>query len=216
MKTMNTLALVSLLLLGACKKGDDAGGNPPPPVAPAAAAGGQSRASRQRGVDGVGMTGETINLSASASSDPDADTLTYSWVIASGPAGATLTNATQSTASFQATAAGTYVLEVTVRDPGNLSSVDSLSLTISSPPAPPVFGISGLPAHVVQGEVIDHRGAAAGASRRGRRPRHPAQQQPGRDRSARVHRRDGRRHAGVIQRRRRRDRHGHHYRLRAG
>ena len=99
------------------------------------------------------MTGETINLSASASSDPDADTLTYSWVIASGPAGATLTNATQATASFQATAAGTYVLEVTVRDPGNLSSVDSLSLTISSPPAPPVFGISGLPAHVVQGEV---------------------------------------------------------------
>ena len=152
MKPMNTLALVSLLLLAACKKGDD-GGNPPPPVAPPPPPAVNRAPVANAGVDATAMTGETINLSASASSDPDADALTYSWVIASGPAGGTLTNATQATASFQATAAGTYVLEVTVRDPGNLSSVDSLSLTISSPPAPPVFGISGLPAHVVQGEV---------------------------------------------------------------
>ena len=132
---------------------------PPPPAvnrAPVANA----------GADATGMTGETLNLSATASSDPDADTLTYSWAIASGPPGGTLTNATQATANFQAAAAGTYVLEVTVRDPGQSSSVDSLSLTIASPPAPPAFGISGLPAHVVQGEVSTiaiHLPAPAGA-----------------------------------------------------
>ncbi len=176
MKTTNALALVSLLLLAACKKGDDEA-NPPPPVAPPPPPAVNRAPVANAGVDATAMTGETINLNAGASSDPDADTLTYSWVIASGPAGGTLTNDTQATASFQSTAAGTYVLEVTVRDPGNMSSVDSLSLTISSPPAPPVFGISGLPAHVVQGEVVDHRGAAAGASRRGRCSRQPAQQQ---------------------------------------
>ncbi|HET9474505.1 MAG TPA: PKD domain-containing protein, partial [Steroidobacteraceae bacterium] len=152
MRTTNALALVSLLLLAACKKEGD-GGNPPPPVAPPPPPAVNRAPVANAGADAAGMTGETINLNAGTSSDPDADALTYSWVIASGPAGGTLTNATQATASFKATAAGTYVLEVTVRDPGNLSSVDSLSLTISSPPAPPVFGISGLPPHVVQGEV---------------------------------------------------------------
>ena len=129
MKTINTLALVSLLLLAACKKGDG-GAILRRPWRLRRRRRSIARRSPTPGVDAAGMTGETINLNASASSDPDADTLTYSWVIASGPPGGTLTNATQATASFQATAAGTYVLEVTVRDPGNLSSVDSLSLTI--------------------------------------------------------------------------------------
>ena len=209
MKTINTLDWCMLLLLAACKKED--GRQSTAARGASATAGGQPRAGGQCGCRHDGHDrGDHSICSAQHLIDPDADTLTYSWVIASGPAGGTLTNATQAAASFQATAAGTYVLEVTVRDPGNMSSVDSLSLTLSSPPAPPAFGISGLSPHVVQGEVSTHRGSPAGASRPGRRSCHPAQQQSGCDRSARIDRCHGRRHPGVVQHRCQRDGHRNH------
>jgi hypothetical protein len=160
MKTANLLATASLmLLLAACGKEDaplpgapSPPPGPPPPSSPAPTP--VNRApSANAGADLSGAPGDTLTLNAAASSDPDADALSYSWVIASGPAGATLANATQASATFQATVAGTYVIEVTVRDPGNLSAVDSLTIAISSAPAPPVFAIGGLPAHVTAGEA---------------------------------------------------------------
>ena len=150
MRNINALPLACLLLLAACKKEDDAGNPPPPAPSPPPAV---NRAPvADAGADAAAMTGAVVSLSAAGSSDPDADSLTYSWVIISGPAGGMISNASQSAASFQATVAGTYVLEVTVRDPGNLSSVDSVTLTLSDPaPPPPAFGIAGLPAHVIEG-----------------------------------------------------------------
>ncbi len=61
MKTINALALVSLLLLAACKKGEEAG-NQPPPVAPPPPPAVNRAPVANAGVDGTGMTGETLNL----------------------------------------------------------------------------------------------------------------------------------------------------------
>jgi hypothetical protein len=159
MRTANLLATASLmLLLAACGK-DDApvpGAPSPPPGPPPPSAPAPTPVNRaplaNAGADLSGAPGDTLTLTAAASSDPDADALSYSWVIASGPAGASLGNATQSSATFQATEAGTYVVEVTVRDPGNLAAVDSLTIVISSAPAPRVFAIGGLAAHLTAGE----------------------------------------------------------------
>ncbi len=97
MKPMNAWTVACLLLLTACKKED--GSNPTPPAPPPPPAVNRAPVA-DAGVDMTGMTGETFSLSAAASTDPDADTLTYSWVIASGPAGGTLTNATQARGQF--------------------------------------------------------------------------------------------------------------------
>src|SRR5688572_30738732 len=119
MKSANLLAMASLsLLLAACGK-DDApvpGAPSPPPGPPPPSSPAPPPANRaplaNAGANLSGAPGDTLTLNAAASSDPDADALSYSWVIASGPAGATLGNATQSSATFQAMAAGTYVVEV--------------------------------------------------------------------------------------------------------
>jgi hypothetical protein len=149
MRTGHALAAASLLLLlSACGGGGD---DPSPSPSPAPAPTNRAPLANA-GVDATGKPGDVISLSAAGSSDPDADSLAYSWAIVSGPAGATLAGANQASTSFTATAAGTYVVEVTVRDPGNLSAVDSLTISISSVPAPPVFALGGLPAHLAAGE----------------------------------------------------------------
>ncbi len=118
-----------VLLMTACSSGhDDPDGNPPTPTpvnrAPTANA----------GTDASGTTGQSITLTGSAT-DPDGDTLTYQWSVASGPAGgATLTNATSASAQFVATLPGTYVVQLTTRDPSNASASASITLTIAAPP----------------------------------------------------------------------------------
>src|SRR6185503_8143244 len=94
------LAACVMLLVAACRDSDDPETPPqvPPPVTnrpPVANA----------GADLSGLVGASLGLSASSSSDPDGDTLSYSWVILSGPVGATITNASGTAATFQAAAA---------------------------------------------------------------------------------------------------------------
>lgn len=88
---------------------------PPPPTnrAPTASA----------GADLVTTVGQPILLSAAGSTDPDGDTLTYSWNVVAGTGGG-LAQPDRADSGFQATLPGTYIVEVTVRDPGNLSASD--------------------------------------------------------------------------------------------
>ena len=82
------------------------------------------------GSDQTIVLGETASLDASASSDVDGDTLTYSWAISTAPSNssAEITNNDNVSASFTPDVAGSYELTVTVSD-GLDSDADSLTIT---------------------------------------------------------------------------------------
>lgn len=73
-----------------------------------------------------------ITLDASSSSDPDNDTLSFSWSLVSEPASASisLNGATTATPSFVSMVPGDYTFEVTVTDPAGLSATATVVVTL--------------------------------------------------------------------------------------
>ncbi|MEM8960784.1 MAG: PKD domain-containing protein [Acidobacteriota bacterium] len=84
------------------------------------------------GVDQTVVLSATVALDASASSDPDGDSLSYAWVQTGGSA-VILDDNTIATPTFVADQLGTLVFEVTVSD-GARSDTDSVTITVE--PAP--------------------------------------------------------------------------------
>lgn len=90
-----------------------------------------------------GEVGRTTQLDGTGSSDPDLEPITYEWRATSSPTGGsvTLANATTATPSFVPLVAGFYAFELTVRDRGGLTGVDSRTMTVRAgdagiPPRP--------------------------------------------------------------------------------
>lgn len=73
--------------------------------------------------------GQTVTLDGTGSTDPDGDTLTYSWVQTGGPS-VTLDDASAAQPTFTAPQAnGTVTFELTVSD-GTISATDSVSIEV--------------------------------------------------------------------------------------
>jgi regulation of enolase protein 1 (concanavalin A-like superfamily) len=82
----------------------------------------------------------TINLLVQATSQAGAANLTYTWSIASGPAGAMATYLVNGSATSNATTVvvsvpGTYTFRVTVTDPGHMSTTSTAAVQIDNYPA---------------------------------------------------------------------------------
>lgn len=85
------------------------------------------------GTDQTVVAGAAVTLNGAASNDPDGGTLTYAWT-QTGGAAVNLTGANTVSARFTApnvTASATFTFLLTVRDTGNLSSTDTIAVTVN-------------------------------------------------------------------------------------
>jgi hypothetical protein len=89
----------------------------------------------------TGTVGTMVTLNGNGSYDPDGQPISYTWKIASLPAGSlsTLANRTTVTSSFTPDVVGDYVASLVVTDSaGSNSSASKVTVTVNSPnPAPP-------------------------------------------------------------------------------
>ena len=84
------------------------------------------------GYDQGAMFGATVQLDASASTDPDGDPMTYSWAQISGPP-VTLSNSTFATPTFTSPGTpATLVFEVTVSDTSAASDSDRVTVHVNA------------------------------------------------------------------------------------
>ena len=83
-----------------------------------------------------------MTLDGKGSSDPDGDSLTYSWSFVPVPTGSGLTTLTNPTAvhpTFSPDVAGQYVVGLVVND-GKVNSANTANVVITAQPAPPPIG----------------------------------------------------------------------------
>lgn len=94
-----------------------------------------SRPTADAGSDQTVTTGDTVSLDGSLSSDPDGDSLTYTWSFMSIPEGSevALTGATSAAPTFIADVDGTYVLDLVVSDGEVESEPDAVSIVSATP-----------------------------------------------------------------------------------
>jgi len=85
----------------------------------------------EAGADQTVTTGAMVQLDGSGSSDPEDDSLTYSWTLAAPDgSGATLSDATIVAPTFVADVDGEYLATLVVNDGTSDSDPDSVEITV--------------------------------------------------------------------------------------
>jgi hypothetical protein len=104
--------------------------------------------------------GSTVHLNGAQSYDLDGDPISYSWTLASKPAGsaAALDNPSSATPSFTADAHGDYLATLTVSDPWAQSAPDNVTVSFAN--VKPVADAGGNQS-VVAGETVVLNGVAS-------------------------------------------------------
>jgi cytochrome c553 len=116
---------------------------------------GNSVPTANAGPDQNVATGSVVALDGSGSQDADNDPLTYSWILASKPAGssAALSNATQPKPSFTADVDGAYVAQLVVNDGTADSTPSTVTIAASSGNSAPTAS-AGPDQNVATGSVV--------------------------------------------------------------
>lgn len=143
--------------VGSNTGGGSSGGSTTPPVvatntAPVAKAGATQSV----------VTGATITLDGTTSTDADGDNLTYNWVLTSSPAGstATLSSSTVAKPTFVANVAGSYVATLVVNDGKISSAAATVTVVAAVANAAPVAN-AGTTQSVIAGATVTLDGSAS-------------------------------------------------------
>lgn len=155
MKSKIAMFIIALAALSACGGGGSGNGSaaaPAPNIAPVA----------QIGAIQNMVTGTLVTLDGGASTDANGDTLVYSWVLASRPAGsaAALSSATTIKPTFTADVAGTYVATLIVNDGKVNSNTATVTITASIANTIPVAN-PGAAQNVLAGSTVTLDGSAS-------------------------------------------------------
>ncbi len=101
------------------------------------------------------LTGTTVTLDGSASSDANGDSITYQWTLSSKPIGSTAVIANASTVkpTFTADVTGSYVLSLVVNDGRLSSTAEQVTVTAAVGNVAPV-AVAGVAQNVITGTTV--------------------------------------------------------------
>ncbi len=108
------------------------------------------------GPDQNAVTGQTVTLNGTGSTDIDGDVLTYAWIFTARPAGsaATLANPTSAMPTFVPDVPGTYTAQLTVDDGRGGSNSDSVNINTTQANRPPTANAGPDQAVIVSQQVL--------------------------------------------------------------
>ncbi len=156
---MRSVVFLSLaLILTGCGVGSGSGSSGGVGVSSAQ----NSAPTADAGPDQTVDKGAVVSLDGSGSSDPDGDSLTFSWSFQLRPSGsnASLSNETAADPSFTADIAGQYVVQLEVNDGSETSSPASVTITAVDSNTAPVAS-AGNDQNVATGATVQLDGSAS-------------------------------------------------------